>query len=124
MNALLHNTIGREKPVPMYEDHYDGGDGWVPGVDFDPSDQDEMEIMRVVWEKEKYDRIASLEREIQTLRAALAAKRSDCNECGKDAMCLQHDDGQMYCGSCLNEIKYEAAMYARDAEYVFGNDYD
>lgn len=106
--------------MPMHEDHYDGGDGWVPGVDFDPSDQDEMEIMRVVWEKEKYDKIESLEREIRSLREALNAQMVECKECEKMAMCLEHC-GEFFCGSCLNEIKYEAAMYAKDAEYVWGN---
>lgn len=106
--------------MPMYEDHYEPGGGWVAGVDFDPSDQDEMEVMQVVWEQEKYDRIAQLEKEVQSLRAALAAKCADCHECGKTAMCLEYS-GELFCGSCLNEIKYEAQMYARDADYVWGN---
>lgn len=46
--------------------------GWVPGVDFDPHDEDEMETMRLVWERERYDRIAELERENAELRARLA----------------------------------------------------
>ena len=47
-------------------------EGWVPGVDFDPHDPDEMEIMKVVWEQEKYDRMARLERENRSLRERLA----------------------------------------------------
>jgi hypothetical protein len=46
--------------------------GWIPGEDFDPSDPDEMEIMRAVWEKEKYDRLAELERENVELIKRLA----------------------------------------------------
>ena len=71
--------------MPMHEDHYDGGDGWVAGVDFDPSDPDEMEIMRVVWEKEKYDKLARLEREVELLRAALIAREQLQNALDKGA---------------------------------------
>lgn len=46
--------------------------GWVAGIDFDPHDEEEMEVMRVVWEREKYDRLAELERENVRLREALA----------------------------------------------------
>lgn len=48
--------------------------GWVPGVDFDPYDAEEMEVMQDVWENERYNRIAQLERENERLRAQLAAK--------------------------------------------------
>lgn len=106
--------------VPMYEDRYEPGDGWVAGIDFDPSDQDEMEVMRVVWEKEKYDKIAALEREIEVLRRALSAKVSECHECKKTAVC-EAFSGEFFCGSCLNEIKYEAEMHARDADYIWGD---
>lgn len=44
---------------------------WIPGVDFDPHDHDEMEVMRVVWEKEHRDKIAQLERENDRLRMEL-----------------------------------------------------
>ena len=46
---------------------------WVPGVDFDPYDPDEMEVMRDVWEGERMSRIAELEIENDALRARLAA---------------------------------------------------
>ena len=42
--------------MPYTEDGYVEGDGWIPGEDFDPYDQDEMEIMRAVWAQEKADR--------------------------------------------------------------------
>lgn len=58
--------------MPHREDgYYESGAGWVPGVDFDPSDRDEMEIMEVVWEKEKHDRIRELEDENARLRGQL-----------------------------------------------------
>jgi hypothetical protein len=44
---------------------------WVPGVDFDPGNPDELDVMRLVWENERYDRIAVLERENERLRALL-----------------------------------------------------
>ena len=46
--------------------------GWVPGVDFDPHDPDEMEVMKVVWEQEKFDRLRELERENVALLERLA----------------------------------------------------
>lgn len=53
--------------------------GWVPGVDFNPDDDDDMELMRHVWGRERADRTARLERENETLRAALrAATGEDC----------------------------------------------
>lgn len=36
---------------------------WVPGIDFDPYDTEEMEVMRLVWDTERYDRIRRLESE-------------------------------------------------------------
>lgn len=61
--------------MPHREDgFYESGSGWVPGVDFDPSDPDEMEIMSAVFEKEKYDRMAQLERENEQLRRELHEK--------------------------------------------------
>lgn len=95
--------------MPMHEDHYDGGDGWVAGVDFDPSDPDEMEIMRVVWEKEKYDKLARLEREVELLRAALIAREQlqnalmECTQCHKHAVCI-YIHAMWLCGSCANEV--------------------
>lgn len=52
-------------------------DGWVPGVDFDPHDPDEMEIMHVVWEQEKHDAMTALQRENDYLRQALARYEGD-----------------------------------------------
>lgn len=58
--------------MPYREDgFYESGGGWVAGVDFDPSDPDEMEIMHAVFEKEKYDRISQLEQENARLRGEL-----------------------------------------------------
>lgn len=45
---------------------------WVPYVDFDPSDAEDMEIMGHVWGREKADREARLERENERLRTRLA----------------------------------------------------
>lgn len=42
--------------MPMTEDGYVEGDGWIPGVDFDPHDPEEMEVMRLVWERERFER--------------------------------------------------------------------
>lgn len=55
--------------MSMYQPYE--GEGWAVGHDFDPSDQDEMEVMRLVFEKERYDRIRELERENNLLRALL-----------------------------------------------------
>lgn len=44
---------------------------WCPGENFDPHDSDEMEVMHLVWEREKFDRIAQLERENARLRSLL-----------------------------------------------------
>lgn len=45
--------------------------GWCVGIDFDPYDPDEMEVMHLVWENEKFDRIRQLERENEMLRRML-----------------------------------------------------
>ena len=49
-----------------------GGPGWVPGVDFDPSDPEDMETMGLVWARERADRAARLERENERLRERIA----------------------------------------------------
>lgn len=46
--------------------------GWVPGVDFDPTDDDDMDIMRLVWDRDRHDRADRLEAENRRLRARLA----------------------------------------------------
>jgi hypothetical protein len=61
----------RRTAMPMTEDGYDGGDGWVPGQDFDPHDPDEMEIMEHIWEGEKLNRMQQLEEENARLRSQL-----------------------------------------------------
>ena len=58
--------------MPYTEDGYVEGGGWVAGVDFDPRDPDEMEVISLVFEREKYDRMAQLERENARLRAQVA----------------------------------------------------
>lgn len=94
--------------MPMYEDHYESGSGWIPGVDFDPSDRDEMEVMRLVWEKEKYDRMAELERENRRLREELATAQQlksalmRCGTCYKQAVCV-NINAAWFCGSCAYE---------------------
>jgi hypothetical protein len=61
--------------MPHREDgFYEQGGGWVAGVDFDPSDPDEMEIMHAVWDQEKHDKIRLLEDENERLRQALNEK--------------------------------------------------
>jgi hypothetical protein len=40
-----------------------GSRGWVSGVDFDPYDAEEMEVMQLVWDREKHDHVARVERE-------------------------------------------------------------
>ncbi|AEK10048.1 hypothetical protein FDH96_gp119 [Mycobacterium phage Rey] len=54
--------------MPYTEDGYVQGDGWVAGIDFDPHDPEEMEVMSLVFEREKYDKIQQLERENEALR--------------------------------------------------------
>lgn len=44
------------------------GRGWVAGIDFDPSDPEEMETMKLVWEREAYDTAERLRRENESLR--------------------------------------------------------
>lgn len=44
---------------------------WVPGEDFDPYDEDEMETMALVWENERYNRMQELETENARLRAII-----------------------------------------------------
>lgn len=44
---------------------------WVPGVDFDPHDDDEMEIMHLVWDRDLHDKVNRLEDENLRLRTAL-----------------------------------------------------
>jgi hypothetical protein len=51
--------------------------GWVAGEDFDPSDPEEMETMRLVWDRERHDKIARLEAENARLRALLATDDDD-----------------------------------------------
>lgn len=57
--------------MPMTEDGYVPDTAWIPGIDFNPHDSDEMEIMHVIWERERLDKMAQLERENATLRAQL-----------------------------------------------------
>ncbi len=44
---------------------------WVPGVDFDPHDDEEMEVMREVWARDLHEKVARLEDENARLRAQL-----------------------------------------------------
>lgn len=54
------------------EEPVDVSPGWVPGVDFDPHDDEQMAVMREVWSREKADRATRLERENDRLRARIA----------------------------------------------------
>lgn len=54
------------------EEPVDESPGWVPGVDFDPHDDEQMDVMREVWSREKADRATRLERENDRLRARIA----------------------------------------------------
>lgn len=45
---------------------------WVAGVDFDPYDADEMDVMRLVWEREAAATNERLRRENAELRRRLA----------------------------------------------------
>lgn len=56
--------------MSMYQPYE--GDGWCVGYDFDPSDPDEMEVMEIVWEKERLSRMELLERENVRLHNLLA----------------------------------------------------
>lgn len=47
------------------------GYAFIPGEDFDPSDPDECEAVRMVGERDMYARMARLERENRELRAQL-----------------------------------------------------
>lgn len=57
--------------MPMTEDGYVEGEGWCPGIDFDPYDRDEMEIMEHIFEGERLSAQARLERENSFLRGQL-----------------------------------------------------
>lgn len=46
--------------------------GWVPGVDFDPGDAEEMEVMADVFDRERQDTITRLTRDNDRLRRVLA----------------------------------------------------
>ena len=65
----------RRTAMPMTEDGYVEGDGWIPGEDFDPHDPDEMEVMEHVWAQEKHDRMRQLEEENDRLRDMVRQKR-------------------------------------------------
>lgn len=44
---------------------------FVPGTDFDPSDPDEVELVLEASKRDRYDRMAALERENDRLRSLL-----------------------------------------------------
>lgn len=46
--------------------------GWIPGVDFDPGDPEEMEVMADVFDRERQDTITRLTRENDNLRRRVA----------------------------------------------------
>lgn len=74
-------------------------EGWIPGVDFDPHDPDEMEVMHLVWDQEKYDRTRQLERENELLRAAL---NSQMTEAQRDEVDAATDAGASYAQAVCN----------------------
>lgn len=61
--SSLAEACGEAEPKPR---------GWVPYEDFDPDDPDEMEVMELVWERERADTLAAKDREIARLRSRLA----------------------------------------------------
>ncbi|ASR75982.1 hypothetical protein J4U02_gp117 [Mycobacterium phage Aziz] len=73
--------------MPMTEDGYVQGDGWVAGIDFDPRDPEEMEIMRDVWDREKFDRTRQLERENEILRAVVNGQLTEGQRDEVDGAC-------------------------------------
>lgn len=63
MHAMSYaEAVGEIEPRPI---------AWVPGENFDPYDEQEMEVMRHVWAQERADRIAALERENAYLQREL-----------------------------------------------------
>lgn len=63
--------------MPMTEDGYVQGDGWVAGVDFDPRDPEEMEIMAVIFEGERLSALDRLQSENDRLRGVIASKKTE-----------------------------------------------
>jgi hypothetical protein len=51
--------------------------GWTPGVDFDPHDEEEMQVMHLVWQREARDNAARLEAENNRLRERIAELGGD-----------------------------------------------
>jgi hypothetical protein len=47
--------------------------GWVVGEDFDPYDEDEVEIMKLVWEREAADHESARNRALMAENARLRA---------------------------------------------------
>ncbi len=54
--------------------------GWVPGVDFDPTDPDEMEVMELVWDRERADTVDRLRADNERLRRQVAELTGDDGE--------------------------------------------
>lgn len=50
-----------------------GSAGWVAGIDFDPYDAEEMEVMELVWEREAHDSMTRLRNENAALRQTISS---------------------------------------------------
>ena len=51
--------------------NYNDSPAYIAGVDFDPNDQDEVEVIQLATEWDKHNRIQALEAENASLRAEL-----------------------------------------------------
>lgn len=60
-----------------------GSPVFVAGIDFDPNDPDEVEVVKLASEQHRYDRISRLEEENRQLRSELARARG-YNEYGEE----------------------------------------
>lgn len=74
---MAHSMVGDCASLREADEGPRGSLVWTPGVDFDPTDPDEMEIMHLVWGREQASRVAALQRENQRLRERLAEVLGD-----------------------------------------------
>lgn len=69
MERMTYAQAVGEQPI--------GSPAFVAGDDFDPFDEDEVEVVKLASERHRYDRLAEAEREIAALqeeKAAMAAE--------------------------------------------------
>lgn len=70
--------------MPMTEDGYVQGDGWCPGIDFDPYDRDEMEVMTVIFEGERLSALEKLRAENRRLQGMLTEDQQEAQDAAYD----------------------------------------